>query len=143
MYRGRYRQGQEIPLAVLVRDGSGLPAPPDAVPGLDVYGSGGKVLSGKPVPVQDRFGVSPAGAFFMLNVFLGAAFPAGSYTAVYGWTTGNGVFAGGSMDYFDVSAGGDPAGNVLSAYWYERPQAEYVLYQLDSGRLRKGRNPGI
>lgn len=44
---------------------------------------------------------------------------------------------------FDVVAGGDSGGSVISLYAYDRPEARFVLAQLSSGKLVQGRNPHL
>jgi hypothetical protein len=74
---------------------------------------------------------------------LGSSFPAGRYRVSYHWTVGG--YAGEAEDNFEVAAGGDPAGAVISLCWYERPHANFLIMQLDpaSGRLLFGRNPSL
>ena len=42
---------------------------------------------------------------------------------------------------FQVVAGGDSGGEIISLFEYDRPEGRYVLAQLGSGRLVQGRDP--
>lgn len=44
---------------------------------------------------------------------------------------------------FEVVAGSDPSGPIISLYSYDRPEGRYVLAQLGGGRLTQGRNPKL
>jgi hypothetical protein len=39
--------------------------------------------------------------------------------------------------------GGDIRGACISAYFYERPEANYVVQSLENGSIIKGRNPTV
>jgi hypothetical protein len=138
MYRGRFVLGEEVPLGVLCFDGSGTPSAPDAAPMVDVYSGAAKVLSGQPLPALDKFGTT---GLFAWPLLLDARFAPGKYTAVYRYLVGG--TAGGDEDTFDVLAGGNADGQVLSMFWYPRPQANFIVYQTSDGSIRKGRNPSV
>lgn len=138
MYRGRWQLGQEIPLAVLCVDADETPTNPDAAPFLDVYSTSAKVIAGRRLPLLDRNGQR---AFFQLNLRLDSRFAAGVYQVVYHYTIGS--YLGQVHDTFEVVAGGDADGASIAAYWYERPHADFLVRQLDSGQLVKGKNPRL
>ena len=138
MYRGRYQLGQEIPLTVLTVNGSGTPTAPTEAPFYEVHNTSGKVKSGKFMPVLDRFGVT---GLFQANVRLDTDFSPGRYTVVYRWLAGS--FQGVEYSSFEVVAGGDADGAVIAAFWYERPHADFLVQQLDSGKLVRGKNPRL
>jgi hypothetical protein len=147
-YRGRYYQGDEIPLGVLTTDAAGVPVFPDACPQLEIYGPAGKVAggwtpgglggSGSPVPVQDRFGTT---GLFGINLLLGSLFSPGLYQATYRWTSG--AHRGLALDTFEVLPGSSARGTPISMYFHDQPQANYLVRQLDSGRLVANRNPRV
>jgi hypothetical protein len=137
MFRGRFQQGEFVPLGVACINAAGAPVAPDAAPTLNVYGpSGTKLLAAKPIPTMDRFGTT---GLFAFGLFLNETFPAGHYAVAYQWASG--AFAGGELDCFEVKAGGDPKGSLISLYWFEQPQAGHVIQELDSGRLTVGSGP--
>lgn len=137
MFRGRFQQGEFVPLTVACINAAGAPVAPDAAPTVNVYGpTGTKILAAKPIPTMDRFGTV---GLFGWGLFLNDLYPAGHYTAAYKWASG--AFAGGDLDWFEIAAGGDPKGSLISLYWFEQPQAGHVIQELDSGRLAIGNNP--
>lgn len=140
MYRGRFQIGDEIPLAVLTTNGSGVPVAPDSCPSVEIYGPSGKVQDwiprGKQIPVMDRFATT---GFFQGKIFLGSMFTTGLCTVAYRWTSG--AYHGQSIDTFEILPGGSDRGHVIALDWYHCPQADFLIQQLDSGRIRAGRNP--
>ena len=138
MFRGRYQLGQEVPLGVLAVNGSNTPSFPTIVPHMDVFSSTGKVIAGKLLPVLDRGGQT---GYFQIPLFLGPQFVAGKYTAVYRWLVG--TYLGQSADEFDVLAGGSTDGSIIAMHWFERPQAQFIVQHLDSGKVLRSRNPRV
>jgi len=78
---------------------------------------------------------------FTASLFLGLGFPLGTYRVTFTYRAGG--FDRSATTTFDVIAGGDPGGSVISMASYERPEARYVVAQLSSGRIVQGRNPSI
>jgi hypothetical protein len=136
--RGRYQLGEEIPLSVLCVDADGAPANPSVAPHMDIYRGATQVLAGKLLPQLDPGGAT---GLFGLRLFLGADFSEGRHTVVYRYLTGS--YLGQQTEEFEVVAGGHRDGAVLAMHWYERPHARFVVQQLDSGKLVKGRNPRV
>lgn len=138
-YRGRWQLGEHVPMQVQCRNSTGAPVAPTAAPTLSVYDSSGtRIVNEKTIPVLDRFGTT---GLFGIWLYLTSAFAAGQYAAVYSWTSG--VFTGRFVEQFEVVAGGNADGAVISMYYYQRPHARFVVQQLDSGRLVKNRNPSL
>ncbi len=147
MFRGRFQVGDEIALSVLCTDSSSVPTDPDACPQLDIYGPSGKVTGWIPgglagggvnIPILDPDATT---GLFQAKVFLGSMFSAGAYTTTARWTSGS--FHGLQEDSFEVLPGGSDRGNVIAMDWYPRPHADFLVHQLDSGRIRAGRNPRL
>lgn len=136
--RGRYQLGQEVVLSVLCTDASGTPTAPTSAPHLDVFRGATKVLSGALLPSLD---VGATTGLFQRSLFLGAIFSAGRHTVVYRYLVGS--YLGQHTEEFEIVAGGNANGHVIAAHWYERPHAGFVVQQLDSGKLIKGRNPTV
>lgn len=141
MYRGRYQLGTEIPLQVLTVNGSNLPSAPTTCPRIEVRSSTGAVVSDKAIPVMDRYGAEVDATLFAFSLFLDGSFAAGLYTVYYRYLLG--TYEGLAVDTFEVVAGGDGDGAVIALHYFDRPHAKYVVMQLDSGRLVKGRNPRV
>lgn len=133
----RLQQGDEYPATVLATNSTGAASNPDAAPTVDFYNSAGSnILSGQSMAPID---LSNATGLFQRRVRLGQPFPAGSYSAVYSWSIG--AFTGRTSEMFEVLAGGNEDGSVVSMHFFNRPHASFVVYQTDAGKLRSGRNP--
>jgi hypothetical protein len=138
-YLGRLFQGSQVPLTLAVTDQSGTPQVPSAAPTARVRGDAG-VLTTLTLPILDRYGAT---GLFQALLFLGSTFPAGRYRVSYHWTYGS--YIGEAEDQFEIAAGGDPAGAIISMAWYERPHANFLVLQTDAaaGQLYFGRNPSL
>lgn len=138
MYIGSYQLGDRLPVSVLCQDGDGLPTLPDAAPHVSFYKSaGGPVMTAAVPPADER----AARGLFASSVHLDERFAAGSYVAEYSYTLSGSAVV--STDVFTVLPNGDPGGSVIAVYHYHRPHAVFLVQQLDTGRLVKGRNPSV
>ena len=138
MYRGRFRLGEEATIGVFCFDGNYAPVLPDDCPVAKIFdASGNRVWTGK-VPIQDRYGIT---GLFQTQVYLSPTFAPGQYTVSYSYSSGGGAYAGSDEDNFEVLPGGDTDGITEAMFYYHRPQADYVVQQLSSGKLKKRRNP--
>jgi hypothetical protein len=99
------------------------------------------------LPIMDRYGTT---ALFGVAFPVGAALSAtGNWRVVYTWSIDG--FTGLAEDTFEVVAGGNASGNIISAYYYQRPNADFIVVQTDGdvavlvgqGEVRAGRNPRI
>lgn len=137
MFRGRVQLGEHIALGVLCLDASDTPTAPDAAPLLEIFSGTAKVLA-KTIPALDRFGTT---GLFQIQQFLDERFAAGQYKAIYRWDIGS--YEGMAEDTFEVVAGGNADGQIIAMHYYKRPHADFIVSQLNSGKLVKGRNPRI
>lgn len=138
MYYGRFQLGQSVPLAIRTDDANGVPTMPDDVPVARIYKNDDTLVASQRIPVFDKSGTN---GLFLLPFFLGPAFSVGRYRVLYSYTLSGTPQV--KDDYFEIVAGGDPGGAVISAYWYDRPHAKFLIQQLDSGKLVQGRNPRL
>ena len=139
VYRGRVQLGQEITLGVQVHDANDTPAEPTTAangPWIEVWSTSAKVLTGKTIPIQDRYGAT---GYFQYNLFLDARFTAGQYKCLYRFVTG--TYYGLDEDTFEIVAGGNVSGALLGMAFYSRPHADFLVWQTDGGVVQKGRNP--
>jgi hypothetical protein len=134
MYLGRFQQGQPVRLAVSPVSG-GNPATPDSAPVATVTGPVGFAS------FSAKLAMDGGPTAFALAIPLVAEFLLGTYSVSYSYSVGGN--AGTASDTFDVIAGGDPGGRIISMTAYDRPEARYVVTQLSSGRIVQGRNPTI
>lgn len=132
-YLGRYQVGQSVPLALAVVDGDGQPAAPDAAPLATVTDPDEAVVAAV------KMALAGDAMHFALPYFLGIERALGTYTVGYAYSIGgeSSALAGS----FDVIPGGDVGGAVISLIGYDRPEAQFVVAQLTSGRLVQGKNP--
>ena len=144
MYRGRFRQGEYVPLLCHCRNASDVATVPDNSPLAVIWGPSNTKVESFKIPVAERYTTigAVAGALFAHFLRLGNAYATtGPYQVVYHYVAG--THTGIEVDDFEVVAGGHKDGNVIAAYWYQRPQAAFVVQQYDSGRLKASRNPRI
>lgn len=133
---GRFQVGQVVMPAVKTLNVDGDSAAPDVAPTATITGPDG--FARGPFKLAMRGGSTE----FALPVFLGLEFSLGTYSLSYSYTVdGDAIDTDG--DSFEVIAGGDPGGRVISMVAYDRPEARYVVAQLTSGRIVQGRNPRL
>lgn len=137
-YLGRYQVGQEVPLILWVRNQDRTPSFPDDVPLARVVDSSGSHIASVKMPVVDRYTVT---GLFQAYLPLSTEYAVGKYTVEYQYRVSG--YSGLLLATFEVVPGGDVGGSVISLYTVERPEARYVVAQLDTGRLVAGRNPTI
>jgi hypothetical protein len=110
---------------------------------LAAYTGGGEItpfdqfvvnLQLSPMDLLDRQGL-----FGLLYQLDGATFTPAKYIVSY-YTTCDGLTVT-DTDYFEVRAGGDSDGNVLSMDYWTRPEGGVILAQLASGKIGTGASP--
>jgi hypothetical protein len=138
MYRGRYQNGDTVPLRVLCRDAAGVPGVPPRAPQVTVWSPAGAKVRVRVMPVLDRYGQA---GLFHYPLYLDGDFAPGLYRAVYNYNLGS--YVGIEEDGFEVLAGGNADGAVVALHFYVRPHARFVMQSLDSGKMVQGRNPTV
>jgi hypothetical protein len=128
---GRYRRGDKLTLHCAT------PSVPDHAPIAVILDQSNYPVAALSLPKADA-----SRKAFELQVFVGDGFALGSYSVSYQFSVG-GVPGNVPGDSFTVIAGGDSGGEVISLYSCDRPEARFVIAQLNSGRLVRGRNPSI
>lgn len=138
-YLGRFAPGAEPTVFVLCLNASEIPTAPDDCPTVTVYDSTGTVFStlATPVAVQGQTGL------FQVPLYLDGRFSEGTYTIASTYTTTSGASQRVQSDQLDVIPGGHEDGTVTAAASFALPHAHYLAYQTASGRLWKGKNPGL
>lgn len=137
-YRGRYQIGEYVPLTVWCIDGNGTPTLPDQAPIARVYSDAALVLDVR-MPIRDRYILT---GYFQYPLFLDGRFAAGGHRVVYEYQLSSTLYMA-DLDTFEVTAGGHADGAILSMFWFNRPTADFLLTQVDSGRLVRRRNPRL
>jgi hypothetical protein len=139
VYLGRFRLGESVEIVVQCDTVDGRPSDPDDVPIATVYDSENDV------PVTSSKLSSIAGSaypgLFKCSFLLDSEFSVGRYTVYERHRVGSSVF--GSAYVFDLVAGGDVAGDVISLAHYTRPESTFVVAQVSAGRIIMGRNPKV
>lgn len=79
--------------------------------------------------------------FFGHTIHLDNRFAVGRYGVRYSWTVSDASRM--LLDTFDVLENGNGDGVVIAMYHFHRPHAEFLVQELDSRKLIKGRNPTV
>lgn len=139
-FLGRFQQGQELPLHLQCVNATGGAGDPTDLPRASVYRDGASPAFVETVELAaDLRGV--VAGYFRRGLFLDNLYStAGRYLVVFKWTDSNTV-AHCRVASFMLLPGGSADGAVISLKHVERPDASYLLYQTDAGRLIRGRNP--
>ena len=137
MYLGRYFQGQVVPIYIRTVNADGTPTAPDNPPYIDFRDDSGQVLQVQ-APIVDRYTVT---GLFIYPLFLTSSFPAGRYTATHFYlaSTYNGL----DSDVFEVVAGGDPDGAIITQAYWQRPEAVFLIQQTEADNILLRRNPSV
>jgi len=140
MYLGRYFLGQVVNVFVWTVDSNGTPTLPENPPYID-FRSDSALVQQVQMPIQDRYVVT---GFFVYPLRLGSSYSAGRYTATHFYrVTGANNFHGLGVDYFEVVAGGDSDGAIVTQAYWQRPEATYLIQQTESGNVNLKRNPSV
>lgn len=134
---GRFQLGATVPLYLPCKNSSGALAVPDSPPQWKVF-SGTTLVEAHLMPIEDRYVVT---GLFRATLFLGRLYSTGQYNLVYYYKSSG--YYGLETDTFEIVGGGDARGAVISTYFYDRPEARYVVQGLESGSIIKGRNPTV
>lgn len=134
MNLGRVTLGQQVFLIVECTD-AGIAYAPPVVPVVTVYFEDTKVVA-TPLPPVDLGTVT---GLFSYGFYLGLGFSLGHYSAVVNYIA-NGVNKL-EVLHFEIVAGGDPYGTVISMAFYPRPHANFLVEKLDSQNRFLARNP--
>ncbi len=139
-FLGRFQQGVELPLVVQCVNATGGADDPTDTPRASVYRDGASPAFVETVEMAaDLRGV--AVGFFRRGLYLDNLYgTAGRHLVLFKWTDSGGV-AHCRAGSFVLLPGGSPDGAAVSIKHVERPDASYLLYQTDAGRLIRGRNP--
>ncbi len=138
MYLGAYQIGATVPLRLRCRTTADVPVFPDDPPVAHVFDGSNAARSVARMPVEERY--TRTGQFHT-PLFLGSGYTPGHYTVVYYYAVSGAILS--CEDTFEVLLNGSANGAVTAAYFYERPEASYVIQGLEDGSLVKRRNPSV
>lgn len=136
-YLGFAQLGDTVVLSVTTLDLPGGIVVPDDVPTARVY-RGTHFVEARRVPVLDRYNQHGR---FQLPLFLGPAYQLGYHSVLFSYAVSGVALA--SFVGFTIKDGGDSGGGLISMVSYRRPETQYIVAQLQSGRLVSGRSPTI
>jgi hypothetical protein len=130
LYLGRYRVGDYVSLSF------DTPSPPDFAPVVVITDANNAQIASFAVASTTRDKLE-----FGLPLFVSTVYHLGTFQVYFHYT-----IAGASalnQATFDVVAGGDSGGAVISLHGVDRPEARSIIAQLASGRLVLGSNPAL
>ena len=131
---GRHQIGTELRIPLLFVDADDEPVAPDSAPTVEIWTGGVKVVSDLMVPIDREILTGLFGCLLFLR-----SLDVGLYQAIKRWTSGS--YFGVEIDYFEIIPGGHDDGSVIAMYYFDTPTARFLVHQLDSGRLKPGKNP--
>jgi hypothetical protein len=137
VYLGAYQLGSRVQLPAFNADLGVAPANPTAAPRAVVYPASGRPANSYLLPPLD---LDNATGLFGFTAHLGN-YSVGDYAVLVCYSSGGTPRA--ELHRFTVLTGGHADGTVIAIYPYHRPQAEFLVQQLDSGKLFRGRSPAV
>lgn len=139
MWLGRQQLGTWIDVYLQVTSTAFTPTMPDYVPTIKVRRSDGTVVYSGLMPIVDK--TDDRLGLFASRVFLGSGMSAGAHTIEMNYKAGTKF--GVESRTFDIIAGGHSRGQVLAMHYLHQPQADFVVYQVESGLILRGKNPRV
>ena len=137
MWLGRFQLGTYLMVYLRCTDANEVGTMPDYVPRIRITTAAGVSVLVSTMPVVDK---SVNVGLFVREVFLGDTFAEGMYTVEMYYSTGSATRQVVETRTFHVIAGGDPKGQVLGMHTLKKPQAEFLVYQCESGIILAGKN---
>lgn len=138
-FLGNRQLGEWLDVVLQCKDIDGTPSMPVEPPFLTIWNSSGTSEYAREMPVSEKEGVSIG--LFVAKVFLGSGFSMGEHGLQIAFTVGSDSFL--AHRTFRITEGGSARGIALGAYFYRRPNANHVVYQVESGSVLKGTNPKV
>lgn len=136
IYLGRQPLGGTVHVFLRTKDEVGTPSLPEDAPRLVVFDSAGDQVLNTRMPILDRRQLT---GLFHLPVFLGHQFSAGHYSVEMNYQVD--THFGLEQAEFEVLAHGHTDGHILAMHFFRRPHADFLVWQTESGKIKKGKNP--
>ena len=133
--------GQWVSVPVSCKDASGDQIAPDAAPTVTIYKANDTPITGVDSVKMPPLSPGQLTGFFNLDVQLGSHFSAGRYHCLVEYLVSTVKHA--EQHFFEIAAGGNANGAYVAMFYYPRPQANYVVGQLDDGTLEFRRGPKL
>ena len=135
MNLGNFFVGDSIPLSIQSLNTTPAATLPDSAPIARIY-TGSTLKDSISLPICDRYKIT---GYFQKRHRLSSAYGAGTYSIVYDNVISSTTYR--ETSWFTVVSGGDADGSVIAAAAVDRPEANIILYETESGCLKAGRNP--
>lgn len=138
-YLGRFQQGTDVALVLQCTDTSGTPDDPTYIPWVQIRRDPDAALVESfemPADLRDV-----ESGLFRKPLFLGSTYSTtGRHVAIFKWLDSNGV-SHVETAHFHVLPGGSADGSIIAMCYSSRPDAAYIVFQCDSGRIIRKPNP--
>lgn len=106
---------------------------------MKIYTATGTAVVSKQIPPEDKF--SATGWFGYMQP-LNSLFTAGRHFVRYTWAISSTQYV--ETDCFEIVAGGDDDGQILSMFYLDRPDNnDFVLSSTDQGNTNINRGPHV
>lgn len=138
LYLGEFQLGNSVPLFLRTTSALHVPTEPNDCP-VCVIWKGSTEIERFELPVIERF--TKTGSFF-LSLFLGTDYSEGNYLAEFRYVLPD-DYIGSKQSAFRIVAGGNADGSIVTMYFHARPEAKYVIQQVERGLVLPGKNPSI
>lgn len=133
-YYGYYQRGDEAYIPMLTATGLDVPTEPDNPPLCLLFNPSGILEKQFTVP---RVSSGSNAWYFGAEYFLGKTFSPGKYTVVFAYDDNPDYYI--RVAYFDVYDTGDFHGNPISMTAISFENVKYVVSQLTSGSVIRGK----
>lgn len=136
---GRFQLGEFVPITLVSVDGNDAPSWPTACPTIKTFAHDDLTTAIETLRPMARDLLRVTGMFYY-PIRLSSSYTAGkAYLVTKSWAIGGSTYV--DSDQFRVVAGGDADGGAMGAAVLRRPEAQAVVYTLNSGKLKASRNP--
>jgi hypothetical protein len=139
VYLGQHQLGTYLDVLLQCRTTAMVASMPEDPPRYKVWrASDGALVTAGEMPLLDK---DIQVGLFKLELFLGDSFATGNHSMELMYSISTDTFI--ETRTFGIAAGGDTDGQVLAMYYYHRPHADFVVYQVESGLILRGKNPRV
>ena len=135
MYFGRKQLGDEVRIQALCVDAGEVPINPDSAPTVNVWRGSTRIFAGLTLSPTEL----PLVPGLFLRTIRLAGLTSGLYNCVIRWQASG--FNGVAFANFEIVDGGGSDGTCVSMIYFQPPAGQFLVRQLDSGELKKGKNP--
>ncbi len=136
MYLGAAQLGERFPIGAFCDSAfaGGAAVSPASAPTITVWNDAGSVVYQGAIPPVD---LTAGQGLFSRTLHLGPAFSVGRHAVKVDYGTRS------AIAHFEILPGGSTDGAVIAIAYVDRPHARFVVQQLDSGRIVRGREPRV